>query len=249
VEFVASVSHELRTPLSVLSSAADNLADGLVEGKAALRRYGSILQHQSRSMGHLVDEILLFASTEDQRNRYVLQALQLAPVMDSIVSSAEGQIKGSGIVLERQIEPDLPLVMGNISGISQCVQNLIGNAVKYSGNHPWIGLRTCAAPLYHGTGKEVQISVTDHGIGIDSSELARIFEPFYRSPEVQAAQIHGTGLGLALAKRIAESMGGSISVVSELSVGSTFTLHLQIAKGDDQQGFAPVSSAFLSSRL
>jgi signal transduction histidine kinase len=248
MEFVASVSHELRTPLSVLSSAADNLADGLVEGKAAMRRYGEILQHQSRSMGHLVDEILLFASTEDQRNRYVLQPLQIAPILDAIVASAHGQIQGSNVVLEQHIEPDLPLVTGNVSGISQCVQNLIGNAVKYGGKHPQIALRAWAVPLHHGAGREVQISVTDHGIGIDSSELTRIFEPFYRSPGVQAAQIHGTGLGLALAKRIAESMGGSISVVSELSIGSTFTLHLQIAKGDDQQRLAPAPAASASSR-
>jgi len=249
MEFVASVSHELRTPLSVLSSAADNLADGLVEGKAALQRYGAILQHQSRSMGKLVDEILLFASTEDQRNRYVLQPLQIAPVIEAIVASAEEQIQGAKGTLEREIEPDLPLVMGNIRGITQCVQNLIGNAVKYGGSRPRVVLRAYAAALRHGASNEVQISVTDRGIGIDSSELGRIFEPFYRSPGVLAAQIHGTGLGLALAKRIAESMGGSISVVSELSLGSTFTLHLETAKGDDEQKLAPVSGASLSSRL
>jgi signal transduction histidine kinase len=62
-----------------------------------------------------------------------------------------------------------------------------------------------------------------------------IFDPFYRSPRVQAAQIHGTGLGLSLAKRIVESMGGRLTVVSQLSVGSTFTLHLQFAKGEDTE--------------
>jgi signal transduction histidine kinase len=78
MEFVASVSHELRTPLAVLSSAADNIADGLVEGKAGLRKYGAILQHQSRNMGRLVDEILLFASTEDGTSNYVLEPLQVS---------------------------------------------------------------------------------------------------------------------------------------------------------------------------
>src|SRR5438876_12460988 len=66
-----------------------------------------------------------------------------------------------------------------------------------------------------------------------ASELQRIFEPFYRSPKVVAAQIHGTGLGLALAKRIAEALGGRISVVSELGVGSTFTLHLPAASAEE----------------
>jgi signal transduction histidine kinase len=81
----------------------------------------------------------------------------------------------------------------------------------------------------------VRISVADRGIGIDASELTHIFDPFYRSPRVHAAQIHGFGLGLSLAKRIAESMGGRLSVISELSVGSTFTLHLTTVKGEDMQ--------------
>src|SRR5207249_11317525 len=84
-----------------------------------------------------------------------------------------------------------------------------------------------------GNAKEVRFSVQDHGEGISASELQRIFEPFYRSPKVVAAQIHGTGLGLALAKRIAEALGGRISVVSELGVGSTFTLHLPAASAEE----------------
>ena len=110
MEFVASVSHELRTPLAVLRSAADNLADGLVEGKPALKKYGAILQHQSRSMSHLVDEILLFASTEDGTRRYVLQPCQIAPIIDSIVASTETLMKEAGFVIEKQIAPDLPFV-------------------------------------------------------------------------------------------------------------------------------------------
>jgi signal transduction histidine kinase len=235
MEFVASVSHELRTPLAVLNSAADNIADGLIEGKEALQKYGAILQHQSRSMGHLVDEILLFASTEDGTKRYVLQPLQVSTIIDSVVASTEGLIQRAGFVLDRHIEPDLPPVMGDVSGIAQCLHNLIGNAVKYSGDHRRIALRASTTPLEHGSGQEIRISIVDWGMGIDSSELGRIFDPFYRSPRVQAAQIHGTGLGLSLAKRIAESMGGRLSVLSEPSVGSTFTLHLQIAKGDDMQ--------------
>jgi signal transduction histidine kinase len=72
----------------------------------------------------------------------------------------------------------------------------------------------------------VAISVQDHGIGIDKSDLMHVFEPFYRSPAVRDAQIHGTGLGLPLAKNIAEAMGGRLTVESKLGVGSVFTVHL-----------------------
>jgi signal transduction histidine kinase len=235
--------------LAVLSSAADNIADGLVEGKAGLRKYGAILQHQSRNMGRLVDEILLFASTEDGTSNYVLEPLQVSSIIDSVVNETEGLVKGAGFVLERNVEPDLPLVMGDASGISKCMQNLISNAVKYGGDRRRIALRAYATPLEQRSGREVRIAVVDWGIGIDSSELALIFDPFYRSPRVNAAQIHGTGLGLSLANRIAESMGGRLSVLSELSAGSTFTLHLQIAKGEEMQTAGAPSRPSPSSRL
>lgn len=233
MEFVASVSHELRTPLAIISSAADNIADGLIEEKSALRKYGSLFQKQSRAMGRLVDEILLFASTEDGKNRYILQPLQVSSIIDSVVNSTEGLVQSAGFAIDRHIEPDLPLVLGEAGGISRCLENLIGNAVKYGGDDRRIMLRAFGSPLEHGSGREVRITVVDRGIGIESSEIEQIFDPFFRSARVTAAQIHGTGLGLSLAKRIAEAMGGRLSVVSELNAGSTFTLHLQIAKGQE----------------
>ena len=114
MEFVASVSNELRTPLAVLSSAADNIADGLVEGKVALKKYGSVLQNQSRRMGALIDEILLFASTEDRSQRYVLRPIQIVEVIDSVVSAARRDSFEDGkITIDRQINSNLPPVMGS----------------------------------------------------------------------------------------------------------------------------------------
>jgi signal transduction histidine kinase len=233
MEFVASVSHELRTPLAVLSSASDNLADGLILEKSALRNYGAVLQHQSRRMSTLVDQILLFASTEDRRNRYVLQSVDVTQVIDSVLNTTAELANNDGFVIERDIQPDLPLVQGDPLGISQCLQNLIGNAVKYSGDERRIAVRGNLSAAEYGHDSEVRISVIDSGIGIDRSELTRIFEPFYRSPRVNNLQIHGTGLGLSLAQRIAEAMGGRITVSSGLSIGSTFVLHLQTVKGED----------------
>lgn len=234
MEFVASVSHELRTPLAVIRSAADNLADGLIRDFDAMRKYGAILQNQSRNMGELVDQILLFASTEDRTNRYVLQPVGLNRIIETAVADTESLVRGAGFTLDLEIDADLPPVMGDLGGICQCLHNLIGNAVKYGGEDRRIALRATRFST-HGVDGEVRIAVADRGIGIDSSEIGYIFDPFYRSPRVQAAQIHGTGLGLSLAKRIVESMGGRLTVVSQLAVGSTFTLHLQFAKGEDME--------------
>jgi signal transduction histidine kinase len=117
--------------------------------------------------------------------------------------------------------------------ICGCLENLITNAVKYSKDDR----RIIISAALHETeqdAKEVAISVEDHGIGIPRSDLKNIFEPFYRSPEAIAAQIHGTGLGLSLAKHLAEVMGGRLLVRSEIGSGSVFILHLQLAQPDDR---------------
>ena len=154
--------------------------------------------------------------------------LTVAEILAVIRKNVIEEIEEERCTLEEHIEPGLPSVSGDLSAVSACLRNLISNALKYGGEERWIGLSaTCHETENHA--KEVWFSVQDHGEGISASELTHIFEPFYRSPKVVTAQIHGTGLGLALAKRIAEALGGRISVVSELGVGSTFTLHLPAA--------------------
>ncbi|PYU75447.1 MAG: hypothetical protein DMG49_03015 [Acidobacteria bacterium] len=230
MEFVASVSHELRTPLTVISSAADNIADGLVGGKDQLKRYGSAIQNQCRQITELVNQILLFASTKDRKNRYTLRPLQVSQIIDSVLDNTAELVEGAGFAIEQRIESGLPSVMGDLSALSQCLQNLIVNAVKYSGESRWIGISAFVENSEERSGKEIRITVQDRGIGIDRLEMPHVFEPFYRGAAVSAAQIHGTDLGLSLAKSIAEAMGGTLSVASELAVGSVFTLRLPIAE-------------------
>jgi signal transduction histidine kinase len=243
MEFVASVSHELRTPLAAIFSASENIRDGYVEGRKNLMFYGSILASQARQLIDLVDRILLFASTRSGKTQFVLCPLEVPEILQAVRKNVTELLEEAGCTLEEHIEPGLPAVQGDLSAICACLQNLIANAIKYGGEEHWIGLSATSLDTEKQT-KEVKISVQDHGQGISNSELPHIFEPFYRSPKVVSAQIHGTGLGLALAKRIAEALGGRISVVSELGVGSTFTLHLQVAeenKVTEQSRFSEVT--------
>ncbi|HYU45048.1 MAG TPA: ATP-binding protein [Terriglobales bacterium] len=228
LEFVASISHELRTPLAVIHSAAENIADGVVEGKEQLARYGAVIRNQSRQITDLVNEILLFASTRNKKNRYTLRPLQVSQIVDLAMENTALLVQEAGLVVEQQVEPDLPPIVGDLSALSHCLQNLIGNAIKYSGQSHWICVRALLDAARKTGNREIQISVQDRGIGIHKSDLPHIFEPFYRSPAVSAAQIHGTGLGLLLAKSIAEAMNGKLTVESKLGAGSTFTLHLPI---------------------
>jgi len=225
MDFVTAVSHELRTPLTVISSAAENIAHGVVEGKQQLAQYGSVIGNQARKLFEMVEQILLFAAIREGHQRYSLRPLKIAEIIDSALSNTAGLIQEARFKVEQETEPNLPQVTGDLPALSQCLQNLITNALKYGSEQRWIGIQTRLTE--HGLGgKEIQISVSDHGMGIDSADLPHIFEPFYRSPLVAAAQIHGTGLGLPLARSIAEAMKGELTVRSVPGRGSTFTLHL-----------------------
>jgi two-component system sensor histidine kinase SenX3 len=228
MEFVATVSHELRTPLAVICSAADNLSDGVVNGKQQLARYGQTIKIQGQQLIALVEQILLFASTREGRQVYHLEVLSVERIVDVVLTNVGGLLEVAGVRLESEIEPGLPKVVGDLAAISQCVQNLVINAVKYGGDAKWV--RVAAGKTSIGDIPEIQIAVEDQGIGMSAEDIEHIFEPFYRSPQVAAAQIRGTGLGLPLARSLAEAMGGSLTVESEEGKGSTFTLHLPFAQ-------------------
>lgn len=227
MEFVAGVSHELRTPLAVISSAAENIADGVVINEEQLARYGGVIRNQAKHLSDLVEQVLLFATTLRTGQHHTLRRLEISALLDAAIESTEAQLKSAGVTVERQIQPGLPLVNGDFAALSQCLQNLITNAIKYGGDSRWIGIRAYVSREREGS-TEARITIEDKGIGIDSESLKHIFEPFYRSPSVAGSQIRGTGLGLTLAKSIVETMGGKLTVVSEAGKGTAFTIHLPV---------------------
>ncbi|HEU4413858.1 MAG TPA: HAMP domain-containing sensor histidine kinase [Candidatus Angelobacter sp.] len=243
MDFVAGVSHELRTPLAVISSAAENIADGVVEDKQQLMRYGKSLVKQSRQLTHLVEQVLLFASTQQTRPRYESGAVDLADIVDAALEGTSSAITAAGVSVERVVEPGLPAVTADAGRLVQCLQNLITNAVKYGGENHWLRVRA-AAVREKSRIVEVAVTVEDHGIGISKDDIRHIFEPFYRSPAVAESGIHGTGLGLPLARNIVEAMGGRLTAESELGKGSAFTIHLQPAeRGLEEKQRAPEPQA------
>jgi len=234
MDFAASVSHELRTPLAVLCSAVDNIADGVVSGKEQLAKYGTVIRNQSRQINGLVNQVILFVSTQQGKGRYAVEPLVVSQVVEAAVTGTTELIRKAGFTLEQQINPNLPRIQGDLPALSQCLQNLITNALKYGDQGRWIGIRASAeGGRDH---PEIRISVQDRGKGIDRTELHQIFEPFYRARAAVSGQIHGTGLGLPIAKSLAEAMGGRISVTSEVGIGSTFTLHLPVAEKLSEPG-------------
>jgi len=224
MQFIASVSHELRTPLTALYSAGENLADGVVKEEAQLRSYGAIITTQARQLTLLVDQILDFSATVQRPRHYTMRPLEVKQIVDFALQNVRAAIHEAGFTVQLDIASDLPPVRGDLNALASCIQNLLLNAVKYSGKSRWVRVSAQQVPVRNGF--EVNISVEDREIGIAPSELAQIFKPFYRSSQVKKAQIHGTVLGLALAKGIVEAMGGRLTVKSALGTGSIFTLHL-----------------------
>ena len=228
MDFVAGVSHELRTPLAVISSAAENIAHGVVEDKQQLVRYGNTIVKQTRQLTHLVEQVLQFAATRQAPRSYGTGPVNVSDIVDAALEGTGAAVAAAGFTVERAIEPGLPAVSADYSGLVQSLQNLITNAVKYGGEKRW--LRVAARGIQQkGQFREVELRVEDRGIGISKEEIKHVFEPFYRSPAVAEAGIHGTGLGLPLARKVVEAMGGRLTAESELGQGSSFTIHLQVA--------------------
>ncbi len=231
MDFVASISHELRTPLTVIYSAGENIKDGVVTGKVGVREYGELIINQARRLMTNVDRILLFATINSGKDRYRLRPIQVSSILQTVCNDASAS-RDETCIIEQYVEPNVSSVLADPQALSSCLENLVTNAVKYSGNGGLVRI-SAVREWTERKGYEVAINVEDHGIGIKGSELSHIFEPFYRSPEAVALQIHGTGLGLYLAKHFSEMMNGSLSVTSELGVGSVFTLRLPIP--DDEK--------------
>ena len=222
MEFVAGVSHEVRTPLAVISSAAENLTDGVVEEAGQVKQYGSLIRNESRRLSGMMEQILQFAAGQ-KRNAYKPVLLNMEDVIGAALALSQAVLTEGGFTVESQISPHLPPVLAESGALTQCLQNLISNAAKYSGASRWIGIRAAAAKGW------LTVTVEDRGIGIDRAELPHLFDAFYRAKAVRSAQIHGTGLGLNLARSFARDAGGDVMVESTLGQGSSFTVRLPVA--------------------
>ncbi len=226
MEFVAGVSHELRTPLAVICSAAENLADGVIDNRDQIKRYGGLIRDEGRRLTGMVEQALEFAGAQSGRKNYELRTTDLSQVIEDAVTACHIQLAEGDFEIERKIAPHLPLIKADDAALSRAIQNLLSNAMKYGGDSRWIGLS--AESVKTSAGEEVQIRVSDRGLGVTPSEQERVFEPFYRGKEVVAAQIRGNGLGLSLVKQIVAAHGGRVSVESKVGQGSVFILRLPV---------------------
>ncbi len=220
LDFVSSVSHEFRTPLAVICSAGENLADGVAKETVQVSRYGDLIKGEGRKLSSMVEQILEFAGANSGKRKFNFKPTPIADIVNDAVEESRSLIDDRGFEMETAIADGLPTLSADKNALSQAIQNLIANSIKYCNGDPWLKVS-----VSNGDGK-IKITVEDRGIGISKSDLKQIFEPFYRSKEVVDAQIHGNGLGLSLVKQITEAHGGRVRATSELGTGSKFTIEI-----------------------
>jgi signal transduction histidine kinase len=226
MDFVAGISHELRTPLAVIESAAFNLDKGVVKDPGQIKNYGTLIRKETGRLTEMIEQVLEFAGVQSGRQRYDLLPVSLSGVIEDVLAASQPLLAEGEFEVETNIAHDLPTVMADAQAIARAIQNLLNNAMKYSGDSRWIGLS--AETVTRGREQLVQITVKDHGQGIPDEELPHIFEPFYRGSEARSAQIRGNGLGLSLVKNIIEAHGGQIQASSKPGAGSTFFFRLPV---------------------
>jgi signal transduction histidine kinase len=240
MEFVAGVSHELWTPLTVISTAGYNLRGKVSRDPAQVERYGALIQQESGRLKDLVEQVLRFAGVNAGRIVGEFKPLSAEAVIADAIESSRFAIEAAQCEVETTIEPGLPLILGDPISLKHALGNLIANAAKYgTSESKWIGV--FASGITARKGAQLEIRVADRGPGIPADEQRRVFDPFFRGKRALQDQIHGTGLGLSLVKRIVEAHGGIIGVRSDPAKGTEFVVRLPIAPREYQDEFAHTS--------
>jgi signal transduction histidine kinase/tetratricopeptide (TPR) repeat protein len=223
-DFVSAVSHEFRTPLASLLQLSELLADGRVSTDSQRQMYYRSLFGETQRLSRLVEGLLDFGRMEAGGCEYRFELLEPGGLIRSVAEEFGREVEQRGYEVEIKLDGELPPVRGDREALGRALWNLLDNAVKYS---PQCKTVWVEAACNNGP---VAIRVRDHGLGIAPGEQEEIFKKFVRASSAWQAGVKGTGLGLAMVKRIAAAHGGRAFVESEPGAGSTFTISLPAAK-------------------
>ncbi len=221
-EFLSNMSHELRTPLNSVMALSRVL---LMQTKETLSAeelsYLEIIERNGKNLLSLINDILDLAKIESGKMEVISRHIRIEETIENIMERLAPLAREKGIKIEENIDRDLPAIICDGNRLHQVLQNIMGNAVKFTSR----GGVTVSAWHDRDT---IHIKVSDTGIGIAPKELPHIFEEFRQVDGTASRSYEGTGLGLAIAHKTAQLLGGGISVESTPGRGSTFTLHLPV---------------------
>ncbi|HTE52938.1 MAG TPA: response regulator [Kofleriaceae bacterium] len=217
-EFLANMSHELRTPLNSIIGFADLLHDGDV-GPVAVKQKEFLqdILTSSKHLLHLINDVLDLSKVESGTVEFVPESIDLAQVVTEVLSVLRTKVASKRIRVETSIEREVGQVVLDVSRLKQVLYNYLSNALKFTPEGGTVSIRALPAGDTH-----VRIEVADTGIGIAAGDMQRLFIEFQQLDAGSAKTHQGTGLGLALTRRLVEAQGGTVGVNSALGEGSTF---------------------------
>jgi two-component system phosphate regulon sensor histidine kinase PhoR len=226
-DFVSSVTHELKTPLTAIRMFVETLQEGRVSDDSERRECLDVIARETDRLEERIERVLKLARLGAGRPSFDLHPGSLTGVLRQAADTCRARLVGiPGAQLIEEIDEGLGPVNLDRRAMGEAVANLLANAVKYSPPS-----RCRLAITGRKNGDEVIVEVRDAGIGIPASEHERIFERFYRVDEPRVREVDGTGLGLALVRKIVEAHGGRIGLTSMVNEGSTFRIHLPVIEG------------------
>jgi signal transduction histidine kinase len=219
-DFVAAVSHEFRTPLTSMRQLSEMLAAGRAPSGERRQMYYETLVRETSRLQRLIEALLNFGRMEAGRRPYRFEELDAAALVRRVASEFEGHMAAAGRRIEIVGSPPRCPIEADPEAISVALRNLVDNAIKYSPGHPAIWMEWAREDHC------VAIRVRDQGPGIARSERKAIFRKFVRGSAAAAANVRGSGLGLAMVRHIVTAHGGAVTLASQPGQGSTFTILL-----------------------
>ena len=226
-DVISLVSHEMRTPLTAIQGMTELLADYDVD-PARRREMHLAINDEVKRLTRMITEYLDITRLESGATELRLSPVKAEILVERILLLLDPVAARRDIRLVRGFASGLPALLADPDLLSRAVENLVSNAIKYSPGGTEVTVSVSSDE------SAVSIAVADHGYGVPEADRDRIFEKFYRIPRVQDAGVPGTGLGLAMVREIAGLHGGSVTVASEVGMGSTFTL--RIPRGETATG-------------
>src|SRR5262249_57168501 len=218
--FLAVMSHEIRTPMNGVLGMMEVLErQGL---NAAQRQTLATMRDSAQALLRIIDDVLDFSKIEAGRLELEQIAFSLSDLIESVAGTFRREASEKGLTLDVDFDVGSDdALIGDPTRVRQILFNLLGNALKFT-RRGSVQVRASTSPLGGGRTR-IRLAVSDTGIGLDAGQIARLFRPFAQADSATTRQFGGTGLGLSIVRRLAELMGGQVSVDSAPGVGSTFT--------------------------
>ncbi|MBT2292217.1 HAMP domain-containing protein [Paenibacillus albidus] len=231
-EFVANVSHELKTPVAAVKGFAETLLGGGVTDEKTARSFLQIIYDENERLNRLIGDILELSKIESKRVALECSPVHLIEFFDSMLETISKVAEKKNISLSATVPAEL-FIEGDEDKLRQIFLNLLSNAINYT--HEGGSVKVTAHNRLKPDGSEsVVFTVSDTGMGIPRKDLPRIFERFYRVDKARSRSSGGTGLGLSIVKHLVELHRGSISVESDLGIGSSFILELPLLQEEEE---------------